>query len=162
MFYDPVMNMYFAYSMPFFFQYTNALQLYTEGKKLCSELEKMASGVIVSPPSTPPKNIDADLDKIIVSLSLRNDKAIAKGSEYYRSKDYVKSRYPECYEIVKYYGIKKDTIKFMESIFARQWDIAENILTSLAMECIEPECISRIGKFIDQCRDVIIKKEVRE
>ena len=122
----------------------------------------MASGVIVSPPSTPPKKADLDLDKILVSLSLRNDKVKTKGSEYYRSKDFVKSRYPECYEIVKYYGSNKDTVKFMEAIFAKQWDIAENVLTLLAMECTEPECVSRIGKFIDKCRDVINNKEVRE
>jgi len=161
-FYDPVLNMYSAYSMPFFHQYPNALQLFTEGKKLCGDLENMASGVIVSPPSTPPKKADLDLDKILVSLSLRNDKVKTKGSEYYRSKDFVKSRYPECYEIVKYYGSNKDTVKFMEAIFAKQWDIAENVLTLLAMECTEPECVSRIGKFIDKCRDVINNKEVRE
>jgi len=154
--------MYSAYSMPFFHQYPNALQLFTEGKKLCGDLENMASGVIVSPPSTPPKKADLDLDKILVSLSLRNDKVKTKGSEYYRSKDFVKSRYPECYEIVKYYGSNKDTVKFMEAIFAKQWDIAENVLTLLAMECTEPECVSRIGKFIDKCRDVINNKEVRE
>jgi hypothetical protein len=162
MFYDPVMNMYFAYSMPFFYQYPNAQQLYTEGEKLCGELEKMASGVVVSPPSTPPKNADMDLDRIIVSLSLKNDNVLTRGTEYRRAKDYVKSRYPECYEIVKYFGTNKDTVKFMESIFAKQWDIAENTLTLLAMECAEPECVSRIGKFIDQCREVIVKREVRE
>jgi len=162
MFYDPIVNMYSAYSMPFFYQYPNAQQLYTEAKRLCSELEKMASGVVVSPPSTPPKNADSDLDRIILSLSLRSDRAITKGTEYHRAKDYVKSRYPECYEIVKYLGIKKETVKFMESIFAKQWDIAENTLTLLAMECTEPECVSRVGKFIDQCREVITKKEVRE
>ena len=154
--------MYSAYSMPFFYQYPNAQQLYTEAKRLCSELEKMVSGVVVSPPSTPPKNADSDLDRIILSLSLRSDRAITKGTEYHRAKDYVKSRYPECYEIVKYLGIKKETVKFMESIFAKQWDIAENTLTLLAMECTEPECVSRVGKFIDQCREVITKKEVRE
>jgi len=162
MFYDPVVNMYSAYSMPFFYQYSNAQQLYTEAKRLCGELEKMASGVVVSPPSTPPKNADSDLDRIILSLSLRSDRAITKGTEYHRAKDYVKSRYPECYEIVKYLGVKKETVKFMESIFAKQWDIAENTLTLLAMECTEPECVSRVGKFIDQCREVIIRKEVRE
>ena len=162
MFYDPVLNMYFAYSMPFFYQYPNAQQLYTEGKKLCEELGKMASGVIVSTPSVPPKDIDAELDRIILSLSLKNNKVLVRGTEYHRARDYVKSRYPECYEIVKYMGVNKDTVKFMEAIFAKQWDIAENILTLLAMECAEPECVSRIGKFIDQCREVIIKREVRE
>jgi hypothetical protein len=162
MFYDPVVNMHFAYSMPFFYQYPNAQQLYTEAKRLCGELEKMASGVVVSPPSTPPKNADAELDRIILSLSLRSDRAVTKGTEYHRAKDYVKSRYPECYEIIKYLGVKKETVKFMESIFAKQWDIAENTLTLLAMECTEPECVSRVGKFIDQCREVIIRKEVRE
>jgi len=162
MFYDPVVNMYFAYSMPFFYQYPNAQQLFGEGKKLCSELEKMASGVIVSPPSPPPKNADSELDRIILSLSLRNDKVLMKGSEYYKTKDYVKSRYPECYEIVKYFGVKKETVKFMEAIYAKQWDIAENVLTLLAMDCYEPECVMRIGKFIDQCREVIVNREVRE
>ena len=162
MFYDPVVNAYFAYSMPFFYQYTNAQQLYNEGKKLCSELGKLSSGVIVSPPSIPPKNADTDLDRILLSLSLRNDKVLTKGSEYYRTKDYVKSRYPECYEVVKYFGVKKETVKFMESIFTRQWDIAENTLTLLSMDCYEPECIGRIGKFIDECRKIINNKEVRE
>jgi len=162
MFYDPVLNMYFAYSMPFFYQYDNAQQLYTEAKKLCSELEKMASGVIVSPPSTPPKNIDAELDRIILSLTLKNDKVLARGVEYRRAKDYVKSRYPECYAIVKYFRTNKETVKFMESIFAKQWDIAENVLTLLAMECAEPECLNKIGKFIDECRKIISNREVRE
>ena len=162
MFYDPVVNAYFAYSMPFFYQYPNAQQLFNEGKKLCSELEKMASGVIVSPPSPPPKRADEDLDRIILSLSLRNDRVLMRGSEYYRVKDYVKSRYPECYEIVKYFGVKKETVKFMEAIFAKQWDIAENMLTLLAMDCYEPECVMKIGKFIDQCREVIVNREVRE
>jgi len=125
--------------MPFFYQYPNAQQLYTEAKRLCGELEKMASGVVVSPPSTPPKNADVDLDRIILSLSLRSDRAITKGTEYHRAKDYVKSRYPECYEIVKYLGVKKETVKFMESIFAKQWDIAENTLTLLALCTHVPE-----------------------
>jgi len=162
MFYDPVVNMFFAYSMPFFYQYTNAQQLFIEGKKLCEELEKMASGIIVSPPSLPPKNADSDLDRIILSLSLRSDRAITKGTEYHKSKEYVKTRYPECYEIVRYLGIKKDTVKFMEAIFAKQWDIAENTLTLLAMECVDPECVEKIGKFIDECRRIIHNKEVRE
>ena len=161
MFYDPIMNAYFAYSMPFFYQYPNAQQLYNEGKKLCSELEKMGSGVVVSSPSPPPKNADSDLDRIILSLSLRSDRVLTKGTEYHKSKDYVKSRYPECYEIVKYYGVKKETVKFMEAIYTKQWDIAENVLTLLAMECYEPECIGRIGKFIDLCRKVITNREVR-
>ena len=161
-FYDPVVNMYFAYSMPFFFQYNNAQQFYTEAKKLCEELGKMASGVVVSTPSVPPKNIDSELDRVILSLSLKNDKVLTKGSEYRRAKDYTKSRYPECYEIVKYFGIKKDTIKFMEAIFAKQWDIAENILNLLSMECSEPECVKDIGNFIDECRKVITNREVRE
>jgi len=160
-FYDPVVNAYFAYSMPFFYQYPNAQQLFNEGKKLCSELEKMVSGVIVSTPSLPPKNADAELDRIILSLSLKNDRVLTKGSEYYKAKDYVKSRYPECYEIVKYFGVKKDTVKLMEAIFAKQWDIAENVLTLIAMDCYEPECVARIGKFIDECRKVIINREVR-
>jgi len=50
----------------------------------------------------------------------------------------------------------------MEAIYAKQWDIAENVLTLLAMDCYEPECVMRIGKFIDQCRKVITSKEVRE
>jgi len=161
MFYDPVVNMYFAYSMPFFYQYPNPQIFFTEAKRLCGELEKMASGVVVSPPSIPPKNADSDLDRIILSLSLRSDRAITKGTEYHRAKDYVKSRYPECYEIVKYLGVKKETVKFMESIFAKQWDIAENMLTLLAMECVDPECVERIGKFIDECRTIIHNKEVR-
>jgi len=161
-FYDPVVNMYFAYSMPFFYQYPNAQQLFNEGKKLCSELEKMASGVIVSPPSLPPKNADAELDRIILALSLINNRVLTRGSEYYKAKDYVKSKYPECYEIVKYFGVKKDTVKLMEAIYAKQWDIAENVLTLLAMDCAEPECVVRIGKFIDMCREVIINREVRD
>jgi len=32
----------------------------------------------------------------------------------------------------------------------------------LAMDCYEPECVMKIGKFIDQCRKVITSKEVRE
>ena len=161
-FYDPVVNMYFAYSMPFFYQYPNPQVFFTEAKKLCEELGKMASGVVVSPPSTPPKNIDSELDRIIVSLSLRNDKVLARGTEYRRAKDYTKSRYPECYEVVKHFGVNKETVKLMESIFAKQWDIAENVLTDLAMECSDPECVSKIGKFIDMCREVITKREVRE
>jgi hypothetical protein len=161
-FYDPVVNAYFAFSMPFFFQYPNAQQLFNEGKKLCSELEKMTLGVIVSPPSPPPKNADSDFDRIILSLSLMNDRVLIRSPEYYKAKDYVKLRYPECYEIVKYFGVKKETVKFMEAIYARQWDIAENTLTLLAMECTEPECVIKIGKFIDECRKVIINREVRE
>jgi len=162
MFYDPIVNAYFAYSMPFFYQYPNAQSLFMEAKKLCGELEKMSLGVVVSPPSTPPKNADADLDRIILSLSLRNDRVLTKGSEYYKARDYVKSRYPECYEIVKYLGVKKETVKFMESIYTKQWDIAENTLTLLAMECVEPECVAKTGKFIEQCRKVIVNREVRD
>ena len=158
MFYDPIASRYFAFSMPFFSQYINAPQLFAEGKKLCSELEKM----MISPPSVPPKEADSELDRIILSLSLLSDRTLAKGAEYRRAKDYVKLRYPECYEIVRYLGVKKDTVKFMESIFARQWEIAENLLILLSMDCENPKCVDRIGKFIEQCSKIIRNKEVRQ
>jgi len=157
MFYDPIVNRYFAFSMPFFFQYVNAPQLFSEGIKLCSQLEEMP----FSAPSVLPKQADSDLDRIITSLSVLSDRTLAKGAEYRRAKDYVKSRYPECYEIVRYLGVKKDTVKFMESIFARQWEIAENVLTLLSMDCENPECVDRIGKFIERCGKIIRNKEVR-
>jgi len=157
MFYDPIANRYFAFSMPFFFQYINAPQLFSEGIKLCSQLEEMP----FSAPSVPPKQADSELDRIITSLSVLSDRTLAKGAGYRRAKDYVKSRYPECYEIVRYLGVKKDTVKFMESIFARQWDIAENVLTLLSMDCENPECVEKIGKFIERCGKIIRNKEVR-
>ena len=157
MFYDPIANAYFAFSMPFFFQYANAPQLFSEGIKLCSQLQEMP----FSQPSVPPKKADSELDRIIASLSVLSDRTLAKGAGYHRAKDYVKSRYPECYEIVRYFGVKKDTVKFMESIFARQWDTAENILTLLSMECENSECVDRVGKFIERCGKVIRSKEVR-
>jgi len=158
MFYDPVTNRYFAFSMPFFFEYVNAPQLFSEGIKLCSQLEEMP----FSAPSVPSKQADSELDRIITSLSVLSDRTLPKGAEYRRAKDYVKSRYPECYEIVRYLGVKKDTVKFMESIFARQWEIAENVLTLLSMDCENPKCVDRIGKFIEQCSKIIRNKEVRQ
>ena len=157
MFYDPVTNRYFAFSMPFFFEYVNAPQLFSEGIKLCSQLEEMP----FSAPSVPSKQADSELDRIITSLSVLSDRTLPKGAEYRRAKDYVKSKYPECYEIVRYFGVKKDTVKFMESIFARQWDIAENVLTLLSMECENPACVDRIGNFIERCGKIIRNKEVR-
>lgn len=158
MFYDPVTNRYFAFSMPFFFEYVNAPQLFSEGIKLCSQLEEMP----FSAPSVPSKQADSELDRIITSLSVLSDRTLPKGAEYRRAKDYVKLRYPECYEIVRYLGVKKDTVKFMESIFARQWEIAENLLILLSMDCENPKCVDRIGKFIEQCSKIIRNKEVRQ
>jgi len=185
-FYDPVLNMYSAYSMPFFYQYPNALQFFAEGKKLCGDLENMASGVVVSPPSMPSKNADSDLDRILNALSIFNNKAQIRindeeqtginvkeetrmtvkkqtgRSNYYSIRDYVKSRYHECYKIVSYFGFKKETIEFMETIYNKQWDKAGDILTRLTFECDNEECANKIGKFIDMCAKVIDNKEVRE
>lgn len=156
-FYDPVMNMYFAYSMPSFYQYPNAQQLFTEGKKLCEELDKITP----SPQLTPPKNADLDLDRLIAKLSLANDKVLTKGEEYKKAKEYVRKHYPECYGIVKNMGVNKDTIKLVEAIFAREWDVAGRTLTLIAMECADPECVSRLGTFIDACRETISRREVK-
>ncbi|AOS58391.1 lipothrixviral structural protein [Sulfolobus islandicus filamentous virus 2] len=157
MFYDPVMNMYFAYSMPFFYQYPNAQQLFTEGKKLCEELEKLTPSATL----TPPKSADLDLDRILAKLSITNDKVLTKGEEYKKAKEYTRTHYPECYAIVKEMGANKDTVKLIEAIFAREWETAERTLTLIAMDCVEPECISRLGKFIDLCRETISRREVR-
>ncbi|ACB37271.1 virion structural protein [Betalipothrixvirus uzonense] len=161
MFYDPVLNRYSAFSMPFYASYPNALQLFMEARALCSELEKMVSAPVVSPASTPPKQGDFDLDRLIVKLSLKSGKSIARGSEWYRAKDYVHSRYPECWDVAKYFGLKGDVVKFVEAIFAHDFDRAGSILTLLAMDCSSPECVERIGHDIDECRKVISAKEVR-
>jgi len=160
-FYDPLSKTYRAYSMPIFYSYPNALQFFTEGKNLCKELEEMMSNVVVSPPSLPPPRPDSDLDTIIMKLSLDANKVIRTGSEYLKAKDYVKSRYPECYKIVTYFHYSKEAIKLMESIYVRDWSKAENTLTLLSMECNYPECVERIGSFIDSCKKTILRKEVR-
>jgi len=161
LFYDPISNTYRAYSMPIFYSYPNALQFFVEGKNLCKELEQMMNNVVVSPPSLPPPKPDSDLDTIIMKLSLDADKVIRNGSEYQKAKDYVKSRYPECYKIVSYFHYSKEAIKLMESIYVRDWSKAENTLTLLSMECSYPECVERIGSFIDDCKKIVVRKEVR-
>lgn len=156
-FYDPVVNMYFAYSMPFFSQQPNALQLFMEGKKLCEELAKITPSTTL----TPSKDANLDLDRLLVKLSLFNDQVLTKGEEFEKAKEYVKQYYPECYKVVRGVGFKKDTIKLLESIFAKDWDTAERTLTLIAMECYEPECVEKYGKYIDLCRETILKREVR-
>jgi hypothetical protein len=49
----------------------------------------------------------------------------------------------------------------MESIYVRDWSKAENTLTLLSMECNYPECVERIGSFIESCKKTILRKEVR-
>lgn len=154
MFYDPILNTYHAYTMPIFQTLTNAYQLFVEGKHLCEELEKLVSG----PPSLPTNTQNADLDTILARLNLITGKVQARGEMYYKAKDYVKSHYPECFKIVKYFRYNKPALELLYSLYAGKWDTAESVLNVLAMGCSSPECVSEIGDFFNLCRETISKE----
>lgn len=163
-YYDPVMNTYHSYSMPMFQIVPNAMLMFTEAKKLCSEAETKASSTPTIPGTTPPVSTpslpsptqDMDIDQLLAKLNLSSNKAIKRGITYRKAKEFVKARYPACFYIVRYFNYDKPSLELLYAIYAKEWTKAESILTGLAMECTSEDCVARMRGMFDECRKVII------
>lgn len=163
-YHNPVTKAYQAYETPLLQTVSNPALLFAEGKKLCEMLADMVVGTssvpgtagMVSTPSLASNKSDVPIDLIMARLDLKTNRIIIRGETYKKAKEYVRLEYRECYEIVKYFGIDKVTAELLYSIYAKEYSRAESVLNRLAMDCTEPECIERIGKFFDMCRQKLI------
>lgn len=164
-YYNPVTGTYQAYQTPILSYVPSAGLLFAEGEKLCKELEKMSvstpkvpgTGGMVSTPSLASNDSDAGVDTIIARLNLETNRLVARGETYKKAKEYVRLNFRECYEIIAYFGIDKPEVELIYAIYGREYQRAENVLSRIAMDCTEPECIQRIGQFFDECRKKLIK-----